>query len=150
MTVSLHFCVCQANAKILHSLERESYVRIHPIYNHQTQTLLHMPPRFCWQDPDKCDFLYMQRNLWTKHLVVFAVENWVTKSHVSNIEGEVSPNSFSFWFYSGTWLLVLVFTLIRKQQMWENALMNSRAVTLVSQNNLEVGCVHWLAAHTTE
>jgi hypothetical protein len=25
---------------------------IHPIYNHQTQTLLHMPERFCWQDPD--------------------------------------------------------------------------------------------------
>jgi hypothetical protein len=25
---------------------------IHPIYNHQTQTLLHIPERFCWQDPD--------------------------------------------------------------------------------------------------
>jgi hypothetical protein len=24
----------------------------HPIYNHQTQTLLHMPERFCWQYPD--------------------------------------------------------------------------------------------------
>jgi hypothetical protein len=25
---------------------------IHPIYNHQTQTLLHMLERFCWQDHD--------------------------------------------------------------------------------------------------
>jgi hypothetical protein len=25
---------------------------IYPINNHQTQTLLHMPTRFCWQDPD--------------------------------------------------------------------------------------------------
>jgi hypothetical protein len=24
---------------------------IHPINSHQTQTLLHMPARFCWQDP---------------------------------------------------------------------------------------------------
>ena len=23
-----------------------------PINSHQTQTLLHMPARFCWQDPD--------------------------------------------------------------------------------------------------
>ena len=25
---------------------------IHPMNNHQTQSLLHMPARFCWQDPD--------------------------------------------------------------------------------------------------
>jgi hypothetical protein len=25
---------------------------IHPIISHQTQTLLHMPARFCWKDPD--------------------------------------------------------------------------------------------------
>jgi hypothetical protein len=25
---------------------------IHPIYNHQTQTLLHTPARFCRQEPD--------------------------------------------------------------------------------------------------
>jgi hypothetical protein len=25
---------------------------IYPINNHQTQTLLHMPARFCWQGPD--------------------------------------------------------------------------------------------------
>ena len=25
---------------------------IHPIYNHQTQILLHIPEWFCWQDPD--------------------------------------------------------------------------------------------------
>jgi hypothetical protein len=25
---------------------------IHPIYNHQTQTLLQRPTRACWQEPD--------------------------------------------------------------------------------------------------
>jgi hypothetical protein len=25
---------------------------MHTIYNRQTQTLLHMPERFCWQDSD--------------------------------------------------------------------------------------------------
>ena len=29
------------------SLQRLPYLGIHPIYNHQTQTLLHMPVRFC-------------------------------------------------------------------------------------------------------
>jgi len=33
-------------------IERLPRPRIHPINNHQTQTLLHMPARFCWQDPD--------------------------------------------------------------------------------------------------
>jgi hypothetical protein len=27
--------------------ERWTIQRIHPIYNHQTQTLVHMPERFC-------------------------------------------------------------------------------------------------------
>ena len=34
------------------TIQRLPHRRIHPIYNHQTQTLLHMPARFCWQDPD--------------------------------------------------------------------------------------------------
>jgi hypothetical protein len=34
------------------SIYRLPYAGIHPIYNHQTQTLLHMPARFCSQDPD--------------------------------------------------------------------------------------------------
>ena len=34
------------------TIQRLPYLGIHPIYNHQTQTLLHMPARFCWQDPD--------------------------------------------------------------------------------------------------
>ena len=28
------------------------HLGIHPIYKHQTQTLLYMPESFCWQDPD--------------------------------------------------------------------------------------------------
>jgi hypothetical protein len=29
------------------TMERLPHLGIHPIYNHQTQTLLHMPERFC-------------------------------------------------------------------------------------------------------
>ena len=32
--------------------QRLPHPGIHPIYNHQTPTLLHMPERFCCQDPD--------------------------------------------------------------------------------------------------
>jgi hypothetical protein len=34
------------------TIQRLPHPGIHPIYNHQTQTLLHMPVRFCRQDPD--------------------------------------------------------------------------------------------------
>jgi hypothetical protein len=34
------------------TIQKLSVPGIHPIYNHQTQTLLHMPARFCWQDRD--------------------------------------------------------------------------------------------------
>jgi hypothetical protein len=35
------------------TIQRLPHQGIHPIYNHQTQTLLHMPARFCSQDPDR-------------------------------------------------------------------------------------------------
>jgi hypothetical protein len=34
------------------TIQRLSQPGIHPIYHHQTQTLLHMPASFCWQDTD--------------------------------------------------------------------------------------------------
>jgi hypothetical protein len=34
------------------TIQRLPHLGIHLIYNHQTQTLLHMPERFCWQAPD--------------------------------------------------------------------------------------------------
>jgi hypothetical protein len=34
------------------TIQRLAHPGIHPIYNHQTQTLVHMPERFCLQDPD--------------------------------------------------------------------------------------------------
>jgi hypothetical protein len=34
------------------TIQRLLHPVIHPLYNYQTQTLLHMPGRFCWQDPD--------------------------------------------------------------------------------------------------
>ena len=33
-------------------IQRLSLLGIHPINNHQTQTLLQIPTRFCWQEPD--------------------------------------------------------------------------------------------------
>jgi hypothetical protein len=30
------------------TIQRLPHLGIHPINNHQTQTLLHMPARFCW------------------------------------------------------------------------------------------------------
>jgi hypothetical protein len=34
------------------TIQRLPLLGIHPIYNHQTQTLLHRPARICLQDPD--------------------------------------------------------------------------------------------------
>jgi hypothetical protein len=34
------------------TIQRLPHLGIHPIISHQTQTLLHMPARFCWKDPD--------------------------------------------------------------------------------------------------
>ena len=34
------------------TIQRLPYPGIHSIIIHQTQTLLHTPARFCWQDPD--------------------------------------------------------------------------------------------------
>ena len=33
------------------TIRRLSHPGMHPIISHQTQTLLHMPERFCWRDP---------------------------------------------------------------------------------------------------
>jgi hypothetical protein len=34
------------------AIQRLSHLGIHPIYSHQTQTLLWMPERACYQEPD--------------------------------------------------------------------------------------------------
>jgi hypothetical protein len=33
------------------TIKRLPHLGIHPTISHQTQTLLHMPARFCWRDP---------------------------------------------------------------------------------------------------
>ena len=33
-------------------IQRLPHLGIHPVYSHQTQTLLWIPPGACWQDPD--------------------------------------------------------------------------------------------------
>jgi hypothetical protein len=35
------------------TIQRLPHLGIHPINNHQTQTLLQMPRRACWQKPDR-------------------------------------------------------------------------------------------------
>jgi hypothetical protein len=37
---------------IINTCKRLPHPGIHPIISHQMQTLLHMPARFCWKDPD--------------------------------------------------------------------------------------------------
>ena len=34
------------------TIQRLPHLGVHSIISHQTQTLLHMPARFCWKDPD--------------------------------------------------------------------------------------------------
>jgi hypothetical protein len=34
------------------TIQRLPHPGVHSIISHQTQTLLHMPARFCWKDPD--------------------------------------------------------------------------------------------------
>ena len=34
------------------TIQRLPHPGIHPIFSHQTQTLLHIPARFCWKDPN--------------------------------------------------------------------------------------------------
>ena len=34
------------------TIQRLPHLGMHPIYSHQTQTLLYMPEILCWQDPD--------------------------------------------------------------------------------------------------
>jgi hypothetical protein len=42
---------CEAETEGM-TIQRLPHLGIHPINYHQTQTLLHMPTRFCYQDPD--------------------------------------------------------------------------------------------------
>jgi hypothetical protein len=42
-------CGAETEGKVIQWL---SHLEIHPIYSHQTQTLLRMPTSACWQEPD--------------------------------------------------------------------------------------------------
>ena len=44
--------------------QRLAHLGTHPINNHQKQTLLHIPTRFCWQDPDIAIFCAWQIQKW--------------------------------------------------------------------------------------
>jgi hypothetical protein len=39
------------------AIQRLPHMGIHPIYSHQTQTLLWMPTSACWQEPDIAETL---------------------------------------------------------------------------------------------
>jgi hypothetical protein len=52
---------------------------IHPIISHQTQTLLHMPGRFCWKDPDipvSCEALPVPGKHKSGCSVSYWMEHW--------------------------------------------------------------------------
>jgi hypothetical protein len=42
-------CGAETERKVI---QRLPHLGIHPIYSHQTQTLLWMPTSSCWQEPD--------------------------------------------------------------------------------------------------
>jgi hypothetical protein len=39
------------------TIQRLPHLGIHPIFSHQTQTLLHMPAKFCWKDLVSCEVM---------------------------------------------------------------------------------------------
>lgn len=74
--------------------------------------------------PNTCGFLYMPRNLWTKCLIVFAVENFEIESHVviQRERPHLILTPFDSTLALGCWSVP---TPIRKQQIRVNAFMNS-------------------------
>ena len=81
------FCLCSANDFLntqmctwitLHQ-ERKRCItwdlRIHPIYSHQTQTLLWMPRSECWQKPDS-SLLRGSARAWQIQWLMFSANHW--------------------------------------------------------------------------
>ena len=63
------------------TIQRLTHPGIHPINSHQTQTLLHMPARFCWKDPDigpwySC-LLWGYASAWQTQKWVLTVIYWL-------------------------------------------------------------------------
>jgi hypothetical protein len=46
------------------TIQRLPHLGIHPIISHQRQTLLHIPERFCWRNPDYSCFLWGFASAW--------------------------------------------------------------------------------------
>jgi hypothetical protein len=65
------------------TIQRLSHPGIHPIYNRQTQTLLHMPESFCWQDSDiavSCEAMPVHGKYWS------ACSQWNTGPQMKELE----------------------------------------------------------------
>ena len=55
------------------TIQRLYHPGIHPIISHQTQTLLLMPARFCWKDPDIGVSLWGYASAWETQKWMFTV-----------------------------------------------------------------------------
>jgi hypothetical protein len=71
---------------------------IHPIYNHQTQTLLWMATTACWQDPDSCllrgsasDWQIQKWMLTAIHGTEQRVSNGRARENIQGVEGFAAP-----------------------------------------------------------
>jgi hypothetical protein len=81
------------------TIQRLPHLGIHPINNHQIQTLLHMPTRFCLQDPDiavACEAMTVpdkyrsgcsQSSYWMEH----RVHNEGARESTKRAEGVCNP-----------------------------------------------------------
>ena len=80
------------------TIQRLPHPGIHPIYNHQTQTLLHIPERVCWQDPDIA-FLWDYAKAWQIQKWMLTVIYWMehrapnegARESTQDAEGVCSP-----------------------------------------------------------
>jgi hypothetical protein len=67
------------------TIQRLPHPGIYPINNHQTQTLLHMPTRFCWQDPD----------IAVSYELCQCLENTEVDAHSHLLDGTQGPQRMS-------------------------------------------------------
>ena len=81
------------------TIQRMPHLVIHYINNHQTQTLLHIPTRFCLQDPDIAVSCEANASAWQIQKWILTVIYWVqnrfpnegARESTQGAEGVCSP-----------------------------------------------------------
>ena len=67
-------------------IHRLPYLGIHPIISYQTQTLLHMPTRSCWKDPDIVSHVRLCQCLANTEVDAHSHLGWNTGPPVEELE----------------------------------------------------------------